>query len=42
MKENNKLFAEELIAYVLNPMRLENLCRTYDIELDELIDICWC
>jgi hypothetical protein len=41
MKENNKMFAEELFAYVMKPERLFRLCNSYDIELVQLVDICW-
>jgi adenylate kinase len=41
MKQNNKAFAEELVAYVLNPLRLNRLCIKYEIELDELVEMCW-
>jgi hypothetical protein len=41
MKQNNKLFAEELVAYVFNPLRLNRLCVKYEIDLDELVEMCW-
>ena len=41
MKQNNKIFAEELVAYVFNPLRLNRLCDKYKIELDELVELCW-
>jgi hypothetical protein len=41
MKQNNKVFAEELVAYVFNPLRLNRICIEYDLELDELVEMCW-
>jgi hypothetical protein len=41
MRENNKVFAEELVAHVLNPLRLNRICETYGVELDELVELCW-
>jgi hypothetical protein len=41
MRENNKGFAEELVAHVFNPLRLIRICETYGVELDELVELCW-
>jgi hypothetical protein len=41
MRENNKAFAEELVAHVFNPLRLNRICETYGVELDELVELCW-
>ena len=41
MKQKNKVFAEELIAYVLNPLRLNRICSEYGLELDDLVELCW-
>ena len=38
MRERNKLFAEELTSKVFNPMRLMNICETYNCEFEDLID----
>jgi len=37
MRENCKLFAEELTAYVFHPLRLQNISNTYGIEFEEYI-----
>ena len=37
MKDNNKIFNEELTSYVFNPDRLNNICKLYDTTLIELI-----
>jgi hypothetical protein len=41
MRENNKVFAEELVAHVFNSVRLSRVCETYGVELDELVELCW-
>jgi hypothetical protein len=41
MKQNNKAFAEELVAYVFNPLRLNRICIEYGLELEELVELCW-
>jgi hypothetical protein len=41
MRENNKAFAEELVAHVFNPLRLIRICEIYGLELDELVELCW-
>ena len=41
MRENNKVFAEELVTHVFNPLRLNRICETYEVELDELVELCW-
>ena len=38
MKENCKVFAQELAAYVFHPTRLLYICETYGMELDEYFD----
>ncbi len=38
MRERNKLFAEELTSKVFNPMRLMNICETYNCEFEDLLD----
>ena len=38
MRENCKLFAEKLAAYVFHPLRLEHMANTYGFELDEYMD----
>ena len=38
MRERNKLFAEELTRKVCNPIRLMNICETYNYEFEDLID----
>ena len=40
MKQNNKIFEEELVAYVFNSLRLNRICIEYGIELDELVELC--
>ena len=41
MKINNKSFKQELIEKVMNPKRLENLYKNYNIELEfyDFIDL---
>jgi hypothetical protein len=39
MRINNSKFAEELTARIFNPKRLLNICSTYDIEFDQLMEI---
>jgi hypothetical protein len=41
MRENNKAFAEELVAHVFNPVRMNRVCEAYEVELDELVELCW-
>jgi hypothetical protein len=38
MFESNKDFKEELVSKVLNPIRLENLCNKYNIDLDDYVE----
>lgn len=39
MYNSNWIFKEELIAKVFNPRRLLQICETYNIEFDELMEI---
>ena len=39
MYNSNWIFKEELIAKVFNPKRLLQICETYNIEFDELMEI---
>ena len=39
MKQNNKAFAEELVAKALHPMRLMRMRETYNLELEELVEM---
>jgi hypothetical protein len=39
MIQSNKVFAEELVAKVLHPMRLSRICETYNLELEELVEL---
>ena len=39
MKQNNKDFCEELVKKVFNPKRLLNLCKIFDMDLLDYIDI---
>ena len=39
MKQNNKYFCEELVQKVFNPNRLLNLCKIFDMDLLDYIDI---
>ena len=39
MKENCKVFAEELAAYVFHPVRLLRICENYDLELEEYFEL---
>ena len=39
MRENNKAFAEELVSKVFHPMRLGRICETYNLELEELVEL---
>ena len=38
MRENCQPFAEELVAYVFHPLRLENMANEYGYELDEYME----
>jgi len=39
MKKDNQPFAEELIKYVFKPSRLTNLSNTFNIDLDEYVEL---
>jgi hypothetical protein len=39
MRETNKCFAEELVSVVFHPMRLNAICETYQMELEDLVDM---
>ena len=39
MKKNNKAFAEELVSKVFHPTRLLRICETYNLELEELVEL---
>ena len=38
MKDNMKVFNQELTEYVMNPVRLLGLCKQYDISFEELVE----
>jgi len=38
MRENCKAFAEELVAYVFHPVRLQHMSQSYGYEFDEYIE----
>jgi hypothetical protein len=38
MREKCQPFAEELVAYVFHPTRMQNMAHSYGYELDEYID----
>ena len=38
MKENMKTFAEELVAYVFHPVRLNRIATRLGMDLDDLLD----
>ena len=39
MKLNNKMFFEELTKYVFNPVRMNRLCKMYNVEFDEYLEL---
>jgi hypothetical protein len=39
MRKTNKCFAEELVSVVFHPMRLNSICETYNIDLEDLVDM---
>jgi hypothetical protein len=39
MRANCKPFAEELVKYVFHPLRLQRLCDTYGLDLDEYFEM---
>ena len=39
MRSNCQAFAEELAAYVFHPLRLQRLCDTYGLELEEYFEM---
>ena len=39
MLENMKPFCNELVEKTLHPTRLERICKTYNIELEEYIEL---
>ena len=38
MKENMRLFADELLAKTFHPDRLERICKMYNIELEDYVE----
>jgi hypothetical protein len=39
MRSNCKSFAEELVKYVFHPLRLQRLCDTHNLELEEYFEM---
>jgi hypothetical protein len=39
MRSNCQAFAEELTAYVFHPTRLQRVCDTYNLDLDEYFEM---
>jgi hypothetical protein len=37
MKDNARLFSEELVAYVFHPLRLERMGKQFDMNMDEYL-----